>query len=124
MKTTLFVTGVEPEITQEDLKGFFYVFGDIKSVIVAHKTKCAFINFTTRASAELAAEKVAEIGLNLKGHSLKVVWARPKPQGGNKEKTTKPIDLNTIQPPAPPSMNGKEKVKYPSQNPSAQGSSA
>lgn len=30
------------------------------------------------------------------------------------------VDLNTIQPPAPPSISGKE--KYPSQNPSAQGS--
>jgi RNA recognition motif-containing protein len=65
-------------------RGFFYVFGDIKSIIVAHKTRCAFINFTTRTSAELAAEKVSEIGLELKGHSLKVVWARPKPQGNAK----------------------------------------
>lgn len=32
------------------------------------------------------------------------------------------IDLNTLQVPAPPSMSGKEKQKYPSQNPSAQGS--
>lgn len=60
-------------------RGFFYVFGDIKSIIVSHKTKCAFINFTTRTSAELAASKVAEVGLNLKGHALKVVWARPRP---------------------------------------------
>ncbi|KAI9263521.1 hypothetical protein EDC94DRAFT_607007 [Helicostylum pulchrum] len=118
--TTLFVTGVVPEITQEDLKGFFYVFGDIKSIIVAHKTKCAFINFTTRTSAELAAEKVAEIGLNLKGQTLKVVWARPKPQGQAKSEAKPTVDLNTIQPPAPPSISGKE--KYPSQNPSAQGS--
>lgn len=54
-------------------------------MIVAHKNRCAFINFTTRTSAELAAEKVAEVGLNLKGHALKVVWARPKPQGQKSE---------------------------------------
>jgi pre-mRNA-splicing factor RBM22/SLT11 len=72
-------------------RGFFYVFGDIKSVIVAHKTKCAFINFTTRTSAELAANKVAEVGLNLKGHALRVVWARPKPQSNQSDnnKTSK-----------------------------------
>ena len=64
-------------------RGFFYVFGDIKSIIVAHKTKCAFINFSTRTSAELAADKVAEIGLKIKGHSLKVVWAKPKPQSNS-----------------------------------------
>ncbi|KAF1807217.1 hypothetical protein FB192DRAFT_1354561 [Mucor lusitanicus] len=119
--TTLFVTGVESEITQDDLQGFFYVFGDIKSIIVAHKTKCAFINFSTRASAELAADKVAEVGLKLKGHALKVVWAKPKPQAG-KSNNSKPIDFNKMQPPAPPSMSGKETQKYPSQNPSAQGS--
>jgi pre-mRNA-splicing factor RBM22/SLT11 len=69
------------------------VFGDIKSVIVAHKTKCAFINFTTRTSAELAANKVAEVGLNLKGHSLRVVWARPKPQSNQNDSKTKTSKL-------------------------------
>lgn len=65
------------------------MFGEIKSVIVAHKTKCAFINFTTRTSAELAANKVAEVGLNLKGHSLRVVWARPKPQQSKQNDSNK-----------------------------------
>ncbi|KAI8047354.1 uncharacterized protein B0P05DRAFT_566218 [Gilbertella persicaria] len=78
--TSLFVTGVEPDIQQEDLRGFFYVFGDIKSIVMAPKTKCAFVNFTTRASAELAAEKIAQVGLNINEHALRVVWARPKPQ--------------------------------------------
>lgn len=70
-------------------RGFFYVFGDIKSIIVAHKTKCAFINFATRTSAELAADKVAEVGLKLKGHALKVVWAKPKPQSGKNNNSSK-----------------------------------
>ncbi|KAI7902599.1 uncharacterized protein BX663DRAFT_509794 [Cokeromyces recurvatus] len=78
--TSLFITGVETEVTQEDLKDFFYVFGEIKSIVVSHKTKCAFVNFITRTSAELAADKISDVGLNLKGHSLKVVWAKPKPQ--------------------------------------------
>ncbi|KAI8968435.1 hypothetical protein BDF20DRAFT_896344 [Mycotypha africana] len=93
--TTLFVTGVNSDITEEDFRGFFYVFGDIKSVIVSHKAKCAFINFTTRTSAELAAEKVSEVGLNLKGYSLKVVWARPKPQGTNANKSKLSSEYNT-----------------------------
>jgi pre-mRNA-splicing factor RBM22/SLT11 len=62
-------------------RGFFYVFGDIKSIVVVHSKRCAFVNFVTRTAAELAAEKVSEIGLNLKGHSLRVVWGRPRPQG-------------------------------------------
>ncbi|KAI8364095.1 hypothetical protein BD560DRAFT_403597 [Blakeslea trispora] len=119
--TSLFVTGVEPDITQEDLQGFFYVFGDIKSIVIAQKNKCAFINFTTRTSAELAAERIAQIGLTINGRSLRVVWARPKPQQTVAEKKSAPMDLNKIQPPAPPSMSQQD--KYPSQNPAAQGSS-
>ncbi|KAI8636391.1 hypothetical protein BD408DRAFT_426213 [Parasitella parasitica] len=110
--TTLFITGVDSEITQDDLQGFFYVFGDIKSIIVANKTKCAFINFATRTSAELAADKVAEVGLKIKGHSLKVVWAKPKPNssGSNNSKST---DDSKMQPPPPPSMSDKGTQKYP-----------
>lgn len=127
-------------------RGFFYVFGDIKSIVVVHSKRCAFVNFVTRTAAELAAEKVSEIGLNLKGHSLRVVWGRPKPQGpksdtkkNGKLYNTCPIrvhllilsfssilkivpkDVNSMQPPPPPSMT--DKSKYPSQDPTAQGSS-
>lgn len=31
-------------------------------------------------SAELAAAKISEESLNLKDHTLNVVWAKPKPQ--------------------------------------------
>ncbi|KAI8997405.1 hypothetical protein BDB01DRAFT_35924 [Pilobolus umbonatus] len=124
--TSLFVTGIEPDITQDDLKAFFYVFGDIKSIIVAHKTRCAFVNFVTRTAAEMAANKIAEVGLNIKGHTLRVVWGRPRPQGpkSNGLSKNKPIDLSTMQPPPPPSLVGDDKVKYPSQDPTSQGSSA
>ncbi|KAI9485620.1 MAG: hypothetical protein EXX96DRAFT_515049 [Benjaminiella poitrasii] len=93
--TSLFITGVETDISQEDLKGFFYVFGEIKSIVVSHKSKCAFVNFLTRTSAELAADKIADVGLNLKGHPLKVVWAKPKPQQQNKPKIATKEATNT-----------------------------
>ncbi|KAG1294665.1 hypothetical protein G6F66_005006 [Rhizopus arrhizus] len=83
--TSLFITGVEEDISQEDLNEYFSVFGDIKSIIVAHKKKCAFVNFATRMSTELAAAKIAEDGLILKEHSLVVVWAKPKPQESKKQ---------------------------------------
>ncbi|KAI8093569.1 uncharacterized protein BX664DRAFT_295391 [Halteromyces radiatus] len=120
--TTLFITGVEPKITQEDIKGFFYAFGEIKSIIVIHKSKCAFVNFVTRTSAELAAEKIASVGLVLLDTPLRVTWGKPKPRG---PKTPEQPDLTKMKVPAPPSLDAKDSnVKYPSQDPTSQGSTA
>ncbi|CAO3624667.1 unnamed protein product [Cunninghamella echinulata] len=117
--TTLFITGVEPQITQEHIKGFFYAFGEIKSIIVVRKSKCAFVNFITRASAELAAEKIANVGLTLLDTQLKVTWGKPRPKGPRAPQPT-----NTTIPP-PPSLNASENsIKYPSQDPTAQGTSS
>ncbi|KAG0196508.1 RNA binding motif protein 22, partial [Mortierella sp. NVP41] len=52
--TSLFISGLTDAVQEKDLKGFFYVFGEIKSVVVARKSNCAFINFATRTGAELA----------------------------------------------------------------------
>ncbi|KAJ3049251.1 RNA binding motif protein 22 [Rhizophlyctis rosea] len=78
--TSLFITGVEADITEQDLRNHFYPFGEIKSVVVVHKSKCAFINFATRSAAEQAVEK-AYNNCNIKGHVLRVQWGKPRPQG-------------------------------------------
>lgn len=46
-----------------------------------HKTKCAFVNFATRASAEIAAERIEDAGLKIKERSLRATWGKPRPQG-------------------------------------------
>jgi hypothetical protein len=62
-------------------RDFFYAFGEIKSVVVVYKSRCAFINYATRVGAENAAERTSETGCIIKGHTLRVAWGRPRPQG-------------------------------------------
>ncbi|KAF7723234.1 RNA binding motif protein 22 [Apophysomyces ossiformis] len=122
--TSLFVTGVEEDIQEADIRGFFYAFGEIKSTVIIHRSKCAFVNFATRISAELAAEKVSDTGLTLNGHALRVTWGRPRPQGPKSDAKQRPASTGVMQPPAPPTMNAAdESDRYPSQDPTLQGSS-
>ncbi|CAO3664601.1 unnamed protein product [Umbelopsis vinacea] len=132
--TSMFVTGIEEEITEQDLKDFFYAFGEIKSVVVVYKSRCAFINYATRVGAENAAERTSEAGCIIKGHTLRVAWGRPRPQGPRSapkpaasaatgSNATKEISLADLKIPAPPSSAGKQ-TKYPSQDPTYQGSRA
>ncbi|KAI8059176.1 hypothetical protein BC940DRAFT_314206 [Gongronella butleri] len=121
--TTLFVTGVDPSISKEDIQNYFYAFGEITSIIVVHKSKCAFVNYASRQSAELAAEKIAEIGVTLKDKKLKVTWGKPKPKGPRAAPSAAPTDARQMHVPAPPTLNAKSNaVEYPSQDPSAKGS--
>ena len=39
------------------LRDHFYQFGEIRNISVVNKQQCAFVQFTTRAGAEAAAEK-------------------------------------------------------------------
>ncbi|GAB5586645.1 Pre-mRNA-splicing factor slt11 [Umbelopsis nana] len=131
--TSMFVTGIEEDITEQDLRDFFYAFGEIKSVVVVYKSRCAFINYATRVGAENAAERTSETGCIIKGHALRVAWGRPRPQGPRSEpkaptaasgsKAVKEISLADLKIPAPPSSTGKQ-AKYPSQDPTYQGSRA
>ncbi|KAG0175619.1 RNA binding motif protein 22 [Apophysomyces sp. BC1015] len=122
--TSLFVTGVEEDIQEADIRGFFYAFGEIKSIVVIHRSKCAFVNFVTRTSAELAAEKVSDAGLTLNGHTLRVTWGRPRPQGPKSSAKQQQANTGLMQPPAPPTLSaGDDSDKYPSQDPTLQGSS-
>lgn len=128
---------------------YFGTYGDIKSVVVVHKSRCAFINYATRVSAELAAEQISQTGLKIKDHKLKVVWGRPRPQGPKSDKKSSAAGMfltryqeekgkgktdgfflyaapsGPLQPPPPPSMKPADKsAAYPSQDPTAQGATA
>ncbi|CAJ0625513.1 7464_t:CDS:2 [Entrophospora sp. SA101] len=125
--TSLFITGIEDDITESDLRGHFYAFGEIKSVVVVHKSKCAFVNYATRASAEQAVEK-SHNNLNIKDHDLKISWGRPRPTGPKSEIEAVTVSqglilppLESIQIPAPPSQTAAG-IVYPSQDPTYQGS--
>ncbi|KAJ2955762.1 hypothetical protein NQZ79_g8285 [Umbelopsis isabellina] len=124
-----------PEDKSVTSMDFFYAFGEIKSVVVVYKSRCAFINYATRVGAENAAERTSETGCIIKGHTLRVAWGRPRPQGprtapkespsggASGSKAVKEISLADLKIPAPPSSAGKQS-KYPSQDPTYQGSRA
>jgi pre-mRNA-splicing factor RBM22/SLT11 len=83
---TLFIGGVTPEISEEDLKDSFYPYGEVKAVRKIESRKCAFVTYTTRDAAEKAAEALAH-HLIIKGEKLKVMWGKPQaPRGGSGSK--------------------------------------
>ncbi|KAL2038741.1 hypothetical protein N7G274_008499 [Stereocaulon virgatum] len=75
--TSLFVTGVEDDLPEHALRTFFTPFGVLRSVICSHRSHCAFINYTTRAGAEAAAEHCQGKAV-IQGCPLRVRWGKPK----------------------------------------------
>jgi len=77
---SLFLSGIEATMTESDIRDYFYAFGEIRSIVMSHQKKCAFVNYTTRVGAEQAMEKSFG-GVNVKGKQLKVAWGKSQPQG-------------------------------------------
>ncbi|RUP48363.1 putative RNA-binding protein [Jimgerdemannia flammicorona] len=123
--TSLFVTGIEEDIAESDLKGYFYAYGDVKSIVMVYKSRCAFVNYSTRAAAESAADRALAGGVTIKGHLLRVAWGRPRPTGPRSEvqaaSSGNAVPLGA--PPPPPGSSEASKFKYASQDPTFQGSS-
>ncbi|PWA03135.1 hypothetical protein BB558_000706 [Smittium angustum] len=139
--TSLFVSNLHESITEEDLKEYFSAFGELKSVAFKDTLKCAFINFSTRASAEAAADRSFG-GCTIKGHLVRMAWGRPRPKGP--QTNTSSLDAVSSNNPnmaaklaskgikskslvnehgivLPPGITS-DVVKYPSQDPTLQGS--
>ena len=76
--TSLFITGVEDDLPEHELRTFFAKFGALRSVVCSHRAHCAFINYIHRQSAEAAAESCQGRAVIL-GCPLRVQWGRPKP---------------------------------------------
>lgn len=76
--TTLWIGGVEPDITQDDILGACYAYGHIVNLHIARAVKCAFLEYASREMAEYAAKNLHN-ALILRGHHLQVKWAKPKP---------------------------------------------
>ncbi|CCX33210.1 hypothetical protein FPQ18DRAFT_310287 [Pyronema domesticum] len=87
---SLFLTGVEDDLAEHQIRTFFSAFGAIKSIVCVHRSHCAFVNFASRAGAEAAAESCQGKAV-IAGCPLKIQWGKPRPlgnidrsQGGNK----------------------------------------
>ncbi|OLY80262.1 Pre-mRNA-splicing factor RBM22 [Smittium mucronatum] len=144
--TTLFVSGLDNSLhTEATLRSYFEAFGEIKSIIIVAKSKCGFINFKYRASAEAAADKSFG-GCVINGKSVRMSWGKPKPKGPSQLASSTNV-LKTISSDQsvadrlvssgvssgsivndrgivlPPSITSNV-IKYPSQDPSLQGSTS
>ncbi|KAJ3106630.1 RNA binding motif protein 22 [Phlyctochytrium planicorne] len=75
--SSICVTGIDDSFTDTDLRNHFYIYGEIKSIVVIGKSKCAFVNFMARQSAEMAMEKSFS-GLVIKGKPLRLQWGKSK----------------------------------------------
>ncbi|MCJ1308792.1 Pre-mRNA-splicing factor slt11 [Agyrium rufum] len=76
--TSLFVTGVEDDLPEHAIRNHFSPFGALRSIVCSHRAHCAFINYTTRQSAEAAAEACQGKAV-IAGCPLRVQWGKPKP---------------------------------------------
>ncbi|XGW30085.1 hypothetical protein V3C99_009251 [Haemonchus contortus] len=138
--TTLYVGNLGPvgQITQKDLSDYFYQFGDIRSLRLLEAKSCAFIQFTTRESCEMAAERSFN-KLFLKGRRLVIRWGQPQAQKAEDQRTINPVPslpnpcpvpedlvpskrqridpLNIPLPPVPPSFAAPSKLVVPPSRP-------
>lgn len=72
--TTLYVGNIGEHITETDIKDNFYQFGEIRQITLVPRQQCAFVQYTKRSAAELAAEKTFN-KLVLGGRRLTIKWA-------------------------------------------------
>jgi len=76
--TSLWVGNMDDSITQEDLLDVFYQFGELTSIRLIPRQRCAFVEYTLRDAAERAAQTLHNC-LIVKGHRLRLTWAtKPK----------------------------------------------
>ncbi|KAI3935236.1 hypothetical protein MKW98_018425 [Papaver atlanticum] len=72
--TTIFVGGLDPNISEEELRQIFLQFGELVSVKVPPGKGCGFIQFGTRASAEEALQRVQ--GTMIGQQIVRLSWGR------------------------------------------------
>lgn len=75
--TSLFVTGVEDDLPEHELRVHFAQYGALRSVVCSHRSHCAFMNYMDRAGAEAAAAACQGRAV-VKGVPLRVQWGKPR----------------------------------------------
>lgn len=74
---SLFVTGVEDDLPEHEIRTHFAQYGQLRSVVCSHRAHCAYINYVKRNDAETAAETLKG-KVVIRGCPMKVTWGRPK----------------------------------------------
>ncbi|KAF2262456.1 hypothetical protein CC78DRAFT_618513 [Lojkania enalia] len=75
--TSLFITGVEDDLPEHDIRTHFAQYGQLRSIVCSHRAHCAFINYVKRADAEKAAETL-QGRVVIKGCPMRVTWGKPR----------------------------------------------
>ncbi|KAF2198939.1 hypothetical protein GQ43DRAFT_421375 [Delitschia confertaspora ATCC 74209] len=76
--TSLFVTGIEDDLPEHEIRTHFSQYGQLRSVVCSHRTHCAYVNYIRRKDAEAAAEACQGKAV-IKGCPVRVRWGKPKP---------------------------------------------
>lgn len=96
--TTLYVGNIAEHLTEKDIRDHFYQYGEIRNITLVNKQQCAFIQFTKRSSAELAAQSTFN-KLVLGGNKLSIKWAHSQAkQTSTATKTNRHFDSAPNQP--------------------------
>mmetsp|Transcript_22277 Transcript_22277/g.32420 ORF Transcript_22277/g.32420 Transcript_22277/m.32420 type:complete len:435 (-) Transcript_22277:177-1481(-) len=103
--TTLWVGGVDADITADDLRDIFYAYGHLQNIHVVPASRCAFVDYGDRAAAEYAASQLYN-NLTVKGRTLSLNWAKPRAQAlvGGSEPTRDDNDAVLL----PPGMSASD----------------
>ncbi|XP_037947283.1 pre-mRNA-splicing factor RBM22-like [Teleopsis dalmanni] len=98
--TTLYVGNLPEEITEPELRDHFYQYGEIRSIALVPRQQCAFVQYTKRSAAELAAERSFN-KLVFQGRKATIKWAHSQAKQVTVAKTDRRFDPSTV-PPVPP----------------------
>jgi pre-mRNA-splicing factor RBM22/SLT11 len=74
---SLFVTGVEDDLPEHELRTHFAQYGQLRSLVCSHRAHCAYVNYVKRQDAETAAETLKG-KVVIKGCPMRVTWGKPK----------------------------------------------
>jgi pre-mRNA-splicing factor RBM22/SLT11 len=74
---SLFVTGIEDDLPEFEIRKFFTAYGALRSIVVSHRAHCGYINFQSREGAEAAAEACQGKAV-IAGCPLRIRWGKPK----------------------------------------------
>ena len=75
--TSLFVTGVDDDLPEHQIRKYFAQYGTLRSIVCSHRSHAAFINYATREAAEEAAAACQGKAVVV-GCPLRVSWGKPK----------------------------------------------
>lgn len=94
--TTIYVGNLIEDITEPEIRDNFYQYGEIRSIALVPRQQCAFVQYTKRAAAELAAEKSFN-KLVMNGRKVAIKWAHSQAKQTS-AKTDRRYELAAIPP--------------------------